>query len=137
MINITRSDDCGTPRKRSRGLDGSSRDTTAGNHRNIVGGAGTGRRSKVVTGSGTVTGENRKMKTAPADIFVYGVHKSTEIQDIVDDLAYSDIIVQPEDVVKKTREPSSLDCYRISVKASDLTKALHPDVWPLKVRVRE
>ena len=81
------------------------------------------------------------MKSPPADIFIWGVHPSTTPEDIVEDLAYSDIKIQVSDIEKKTRQdgerPSGLDSYKISIKAEDLTKALSADVWPLRIRVRE
>ena len=95
------------------------------------------RRSEVVVGTGVVGTATRKMKTAPADIFIYGVDKSTVVQDIIEDLAFSDIVVKAENVVKKTRENASVDSYKISIKAEDLQKALNPDIWPMRVKVRE
>ena len=77
------------------------------------------------------------MKTAPCDIFIYGVHKSTEVADIIEDLAASEIEVKQEDIVKKTRENATVDCYKITVKAEDLEKALRPETWPLRVKARE
>ena len=77
------------------------------------------------------------MKTARSDIFVYAVDPTTEIEDIVADLAHFEIDVTASHVVKKTRDGSSQDCYRISVKREDLAKALNPDTWPAGVRVRE
>ena len=46
-------------------------------------------------------------------------------------------IVRLEEQVKKSKEDSNLVSYKISVKADDLTKALNPDIWPLRVKVRE
>ena len=61
---------------------------------------------------GTGGGENRKMIAPPADIFVYGVHKSTTIGDIVEDLCASGITITEDDIEKKTREDSQhVDCY--------------------------
>ena len=61
------------------------------------------------------------MKAAPADIFVWGVNPDITIDDIVEDLADSDIIVKPEDILKKTRVNEDqqqqgrrqLDCYKM------------------------
>ena len=90
------------------------------------------------TGNRNTAGAVRRMKTSRADVFVYAVDPDTTVDDIVADLAYSEIEVAASHVVKKTREGSTgLDCYRISVKREDLVKALHPDTWPAGVRVRE
>ena len=40
-------------------------------------------------------------------------------------------------VVKKYQPKASLNSFKISVKAEDLSKALDPAVWPLRVKVRE
>ena len=77
------------------------------------------------------------MKSPPADIFVWGVHPDTTIEDIVNDLADSNIIVKETDIEKKSRDEAYLCSYRISVPASDLQKALDPSIWPLRVKVRE
>jgi hypothetical protein len=95
------------------------------------------RAQKFVVGSGTRNGVERKMKTARADVFVYAVEPSTTVEDIVEDLSFSEVEVDPNHIVKKTRPESRLDCYRISVKREDLVKALQPDTWPAGVRVRE
>ena len=79
----------------------------------------------------------RKMRSPPADIFVWGVHPETTIEDIKNDLADSGIVVQTTDIVKKSKEGSFLNSYRISVPAADLQKALSPEIWPLRVKVRE
>ena len=79
----------------------------------------------------------RKMKSPPGDIFIYGVHPDTTEEDIVNDLKESDIIIETKDVVKKSREGSGLNSYKISVKAEDLQKALDPSIWPMRVKVRE
>ena len=90
---------------------------------------------KFVVGTSNQLG--RKMRSPPADIFVYGVHPDTLPEDIVQDLACSDIHIKPDDIVQKSREESFLKSYRISVKAEDLQKALDPAIWPLRVKVRE
>ena len=77
------------------------------------------------------------MKSPPADIFIWGVHPETTVDDIVNDLAESSIIVQPKDIVKKSKDGTALNSFRISVPAVDLQKALNPDIWPLRVKVRE
>ena len=77
------------------------------------------------------------MKSPPADIFVWGVHPDTTLEDIVNDLAESDIKIETKDVLKKSKDDASLNSYKISVPASDLQKALNPDIWPLRVKVRE
>lgn len=80
---------------------------------------------------------SRKMRSPPADIFVWGIHPDTTIPDIVADLAESAIIVQEKDVQKKSKPEANLVSYKISVKAEDLQRALDPAVWPLRVKVRE
>ena len=90
---------------------------------------------KFVVGTSNQVG--RKMRSPPADIFVYGVHPDTSPEDIVQDLAFSDIIIKPEDIVKKSRDEAFLKSYKISVKAEDLLKALDPAIWPMRVKVRE
>ena len=77
------------------------------------------------------------MRSPPADIFVYGVHPDTSPEDIVQDLAFSDIIISTQDITVKSKEEAYLKSYKISVKAEDLQKALDPSVWPLRVKVRE
>ena len=77
------------------------------------------------------------MRSPPADIFVYGVHPDTSTEDIVLDLADSGIIIQEKDITNKSREDAHLQCYKISIKAEDLSKALDPAVWPMRVKVRE
>ena len=80
---------------------------------------------------------SRKMRSPPADIFVWGIHPDTTIPDIVADLSESGIIVQEKDVQKKSKPEANLVSYKISVKAEDLQLALDPSVWPLRVKVRE
>ena len=98
------------------------------------------RAQKAVVGNGGGVGQTtgRKMKTARADIFIYAVDISTTVDDIVEDLAASNIEVHANHVVKKTRAgiEARFDCYRISVKQEDLEKSLKPETWPLGVRVR-
>ena len=88
----------------------------------------------VVTGSGT-SDRIRKMKSPPVDIFVYGVPRNTTKEDIVEDLAESEIQTSLEDVILMSKGNPSVVSYRISVKAEDLSKALDPCVWPLRVKV--
>ena len=85
----------------------------------------------------TVETTGRKMRSPPADIFIYGVHKETTEQDIVDDLKESEIMIDIKDVVKKSRPDAGLNSFKISVKAQDLQKALNPAIWPMRVKVRE
>ena len=77
------------------------------------------------------------MRSPPADIFVWGIHPDTTIQDIVADLAESGVIIEEKDVQKKSKPEAYLSSYKISVKAEDLQVALNPSVWPLRVKVRE
>ena len=88
-----------------------------------------------VVGTAGITA-GRKMRSPPADIFVWGVHNATTIEDIVGDLADSEIIIKEEDVIKKSNKEAYLSSYKISVKAEDLQKVLDPYVWPLRVKVR-
>ena len=89
----------------------------------------------VVTGSGL--GKTRKMRCPPADIFVYGLHKTTTKEEIVADLAEGDIHISVEDIELKSRDNTHVSSYRISVPAEDLSKAMDPTLWPLRVKVRE
>ena len=81
--------------------------------------------------------QDRKMKSPPADIFIYGVHPDTTEEDIINDLKDSDIIIEARDILKKSKPESALHSYKISVKAEDLQKALDPSIWPMRVKVRE
>ena len=92
---------------------------------------------KAVTGTSNANITGRKMRSPPADIFVYGVHPDTTEEDIVTDLADSGIVIHSKDVLKKSKEEAPLKSFKISVKAEDLQKALDPSVWPLRVKVRE
>ena len=96
-------------------------------------------RLRAVSGTFNGSGDQgvRKMKVAPVDIFVYGVHKDTSYEDIVEELKYSDIDIDKEDIEEKTREGSNVKSYKISIKAEFLEKALKPETWPLRVKVRE
>ena len=77
------------------------------------------------------------MKTPPADIFIWGVHPSTTPEDIVEDLAASDIKIVAADIEKKSKQDAACNSYRISVPAHDLQKDLDPGIWPLRVKVRK
>ena len=59
------------------------------------------------------------MRSPPADIFVYGVHPDTTPDDIVEDLACSNIVIRAQNIVIKSREEALLKSYKISVKAED------------------
>lgn len=107
---------------------------------NQAGGRKGHRAQKFVVGSGVrdSAGAARRMKTARSDVFIYAVDPDTTVEDIIEDLAFSQVEVSAPNVVKKTRVGyTGLDCYRISVKREDLEKALKPDTWPAGVRVRE
>ena len=80
---------------------------------------------------------NRKMRSPPADIFVWGIHPDTAIEDIVADLSDSGIVIEEKDVEKKSKDEAYLVSYKIRLKAEDLQKALEPGVWPMRVKVRE
>ena len=77
------------------------------------------------------------MRSPPAAIFVWGVHPETTIDDIVNDLAESDLKVDARDIVKKSKDEAYLVSYKINIPGDDLAKALNPDIWPIGVRVRE
>ena len=77
------------------------------------------------------------MKSPPGDIFIYGIHPDTTLEDIVNDLKESDILIEQKDILKKSKDGSSLNSYKISVKAEDLQRALDPAIWPMRVKVRE
>ena len=79
----------------------------------------------------------RKMRSPPADIFIYGVHPDTSEEDIVNDLAESNIMVEVKEVILKSKPEAFLKSFKISVKAEDLQKAFDPSIWPLRVKVRE
>ena len=91
---------------------------------------------KIVIGSRTQE-NSRKMKSPPVDIFVYGIPKDTIKEDIIADLADSDIQISESDIVLMSKGTPVVVSYKISVKAEDLEKALNPTVWPLRVKVRE
>ena len=92
---------------------------------------------KPIIGTSDSTTNGRKMRTPPADIFVWGVHPSTSIDDIVNDLGTSGIQISASDIEKKSNPEAKLCSYRISVPATLLEKALEPSIWPLRVKVRE
>ena len=70
----------------------------------------------------------RKMRSPPADIFVWGVHPETTADDIANDLAASGINATKNDILKKSRDDAALHSYKISVPAADLQKALSSDI---------
>ena len=86
---------------------------------------------------GSSSGKTRKMRSPPADIFVYGLNKSTTKEEIVADLAEGDILITVDDIELKSRDNTHVSSYRISVQAEDLKKAMDPTLWPLRVKVRE
>ena len=94
-------------------------------------------RPKPVVGTSDSIKTGRKMRSPPADIFIWGVHPDTTIEDIVNDLASSDITIKESDVMKKSNKDAYLCSYKIGVPANDLQKALDPAIWPLRVKVRE
>ena len=127
-----------------RGGDTAQYAAVVGNQGQVnVGGGGVRDRSssklKAVSGtfSGSIERGARKMKVAPVDIFVYGVHKETTVEDIVEELEYSDIAIAKEDIEEKTREGSNVKSFKIAIKAEFLEKALKPEMWPLRAKVRE
>ena len=68
---------------------------------------------------------------------MWGIHPETTLEDIANDLAASDIKIETKDIQKKSKEDAPLNSYKISVPAADLQKALNPEIWPLRVKVRE
>ena len=91
----------------------------------------------VVGTSNNAVQTGRKMRSPPADIFVWGIHCKTTVQEIIADLADSGVIIQEKDVKKKSKAEAFLSSYKISVRAEHLQTALDPSVWPLRVKVRE
>ena len=57
-------------------------------------------KKKPIVGTLDCTDRGRKMKSPPADIFIWGVHNDTSIEDIVNDLADSGIKIETRDVQK-------------------------------------
>ena len=51
------------------------------------------------------------MRSPPADIFVWGIHPDTSTQDIIADLAESEIVVEERDIEKKSRAEAFLVSY--------------------------
>ena len=94
-------------------------------------------KKKSVTGTSNSVAAGRKMRSPPADIFVWGVHPDTTVEDIINDLGDSGIKVEQKDIVKKSKPEAFLVSYKISVQAADLSRALDPSIWPLRVKVRE
>ena len=92
---------------------------------------------KGVVGTSNPAINGRKMKSPPAAIFVWGVHPETTTEDIVNDLAASDIFIEVKDIEKKSRDEAFLVSYKINIPADKLLKALDPEIWPLRVKVRE
>ena len=79
----------------------------------------------------------RKMKSPPADIFIWGVHHETTAEDIVNDLAASGIKIETKDVQLKSKDEANFRSFKVSVPATCLEQALDPSVWPLRGKVRE
>ena len=120
--------------KRQRAEDGSSVTVTESNTNENT---KKSQKPKPVVGNSDCIKTGRKMSSPPADIFVWGVHPDTTKEDIVNDLAESNIIVKISDIEKKSKDEAYLCSYRISVPATDLDKALDPAIWPLRVKVRD
>ena len=118
----------GSANKRRRGENGPIQDRSPSTN---------SRQKKFVVGTCSSNQGGRKMRSPPADIFVYGVHPDTTKEDIVQDLAINEIIINIQDITQKSKDEAFLKSYKISVKAEDLQKALDPSVWPLRVKVRE
>ena len=67
-----------------------------------------------VVGTANPATSRRKMRSPPAAIFVWGVHPETTIEDIVNDLAESDIKIDVKDVEKKSKDEAYLVSYKIT-----------------------
>ena len=88
-----------------------------------------GQRHPVVSGS-RKDDSTRKMRSAPADIFIYNVNPKCTVENIVDDLKASNICVAKSDVIRMSKSAPAdsrplLDSYRITLQAEDFQKALH------------
>ena len=77
------------------------------------------------------------MRSPPADVFIYGVHPATAIEDIIADLAESGVEIDSANINLMSKAEANLKSFKISVKAEDLQKALDPAIWPMRVKVRE
>ena len=69
--------------------------------------------------------------------FLWGLHPDITPDDIVNDQATSNIIIEKKDVLKKSIEGSALLSFKVSVCAEDLQLSLDPSIWPMRVKVRE
>ena len=94
-------------------------------------------KAKSITGTSDSNATGRKMVSSPADIFIWGVHPSTTVEDIVNDLTDSGITVEANNIEKKSKPEAYLCSYKISIPSAQLDKALDPSIWPLRVKVRE
>ena len=63
---------------------------------------------KAVVGTSNSSVPGRKMRTPPADIFVWGVHRDTSVHDIIKDLEDSDIKISEGDIEKKSKPEANL-----------------------------
>jgi len=91
-------------------------------------------KQNVIVGTGST---ESKLRSLPADIFVYGLLKDTSNQELVEELSRNDIMVNSEDVAQMSKEEAHFKSFKVSMKADDLQKALDPKVWPTWVRVRQ
>ena len=87
-----------------------------------------GAKVKSIIGTSDSSANGRQMKAPPANIFVWGVHPSTSIEDIVNDLKERCIEISKNDIEKKSKPEASLCSYRISIPAALLDKALDPSI---------
>ena len=94
-------------------------------------------KAKSITGTSDSNATGRKMVSSPADIFIWGVHPSTTVEDIVNDLTDSGITVEANNIEKKSKPEAYLCSYKISIPSAQLDKAFDPSIWPLRVKVRE
>ena len=69
----------------------------------------------MVSGSRTMD-SGRMMKSSPVDIYVSGVPMDTEKEDIIADLANSDIKITDTDIVLMSKGTPAVVSFKISVK---------------------
>ena len=78
------------------------------------------------------------MKSPPVYIFCeWCPNWDTEKEYILADLVDSDIKISETEIVLTSKGTPAVVSFKISVKAEDLDKTLNPNVWPMRVKVRE
>ena len=81
-------------------------------------------------------GPGKEVLEAEDQVLAVLTGDSHEWEDI-EELRYSDITIAKDDIEEKTREGANVKSYKIAIKAEYLEKALKPETWPLRVKVRE